>query len=215
MHRVLLSDLGNVVIFFDRRRVAAGLHALIRAKSVDEIDRLVHKSEEGGTLLEQFETGAIDALRYRQEIERLLDTPIPADDFWRIHTDLFTPNMPVMNLWRTLRSAGVVEKIIAVTDTDPVRLNAGMAPMLESCGLTLDGPVASCYIGRRKPHPAMFEAAIRTAGVPLDQCIFVDDNPAYADAAAKIGIGAVCYRSREANAQEMLLSDLLHLGLSM
>ena len=214
MHKILFTDLGNVVLFFDRRRVASGLHALIPAKSIDDIDQIINKSAKGIALLEQFETSEIASEHYREEIEKLLGAEIPAEDFWRAHTDLFTPNIAVLDLWKKLRAGGEVEKIIAVTDTDPVRLKAGLA-MVESCGLTLDGAVASCAVGHRKPHPAMFSAALAAASVPASQCIFVDDNPAYTDAAAGMGIHAVCYRAREADAQELLFSELRHLGLSI
>lgn len=213
MHRVLLTDLGNVAIFFDRARVAAGLYAFLPAKTVDEIDETINKSATGVALLEQFETGATNPDAYQRGIEILLGAQIPARDFWRIHTDLFTPNMPVIGLWKNLRAAGAVEKIIAVTDTDPVRLKAGL-DLLESFGLMLDGAVASCKIGHRKPHQAMYEAALASAAVPAQQCIFVDDNPAYVEAAATLGIDAICYHTHEAGAQDLLLSNLRHLGTS-
>ena len=204
---VLITDLGNVVIFFDRRRVAAGFQRFAPEKTIDEIDDLINKSAAGIALLEQFETGRINADLYRRGIEHLLGTRIPADDFWRVHTCLFTPNMPVIDLWKKLRAEGKVQKIIALTDTDPVRLQAGLS-LLESCGLALDGAIASYQVGCRKPNPAIFQDAIDLWEAQPNQCVFVDDNAAYAAAARQQGMAGICYVADSPQAQKMLLADL-------
>lgn len=212
MYKALLTDLGNVVIFFDRRRVAAGLQKFTATKTVDEVDTLINKSTVGVTLLEQFETGAIDADLYHDGINELLGTRVPANEFWRRHGDLFMPNMPVINLWVSLRAARLVKKILAVTDTDPVRLQAGLT-LLESCGLTLDDAVASYEVGHRKPHHAMYDTALARAGVSANECIFVDDNPEYVDAAKDRGINGIWYPAHDPHAQDMLVSSMRTAGL--
>jgi HAD superfamily hydrolase (TIGR01662 family) len=40
----------------------------------------------------------------------------------------------------------------------------------------IDGVVTSLEVGYRKPHPAMFEAALRETGCPADRCVMVGDS---------------------------------------
>ena len=213
MPRVLLTDLGNVVIFFDRRRPAAGFQRFVPEKTIDEIDELINKNPVGLALLEQFETGATTAEGYHTGIENLLGVHVSAYDFWTVHTDLFTPNVPVIDIWKKLRANGAVQKIIAVTDTDPMRLQTGLA-LLESCGLALDGAIASYQVGYRKPNPTIFQAAADLSGVEPEQCVFVDDNAAYAAGAHQHGMAGIRYVADSPQAQQMLLADLRAAGLT-
>jgi putative hydrolase of the HAD superfamily len=51
-------------------------------------------------------------------------------------------------------------------------------PELEREGLTarLDAIVLSCEVGKRKPHPAMFERALAELGVRAEDAVFVGDR---------------------------------------
>jgi putative hydrolase of the HAD superfamily len=40
----------------------------------------------------------------------------------------------------------------------------------------IDAVVTSLEVGYRKPHPAMFEAALRETGCPPDMCVMVGDS---------------------------------------
>lgn len=44
-----------------------------------------------------------------------------------------------------------------------------------------------------KPDPAIFEVLRRRTGLPLEQCVFVDDSPANVAAAARAGMTAILF----------------------
>lgn len=55
-----------------------------------------------------------------------------------------------------------------------------------------DDVVASCDVGVRKPDPAIFAVALRRLGdVAPERVAFLDDVPAYVDAAARLGIEGI------------------------
>jgi putative hydrolase of the HAD superfamily len=66
-------------------------------------------------------------------------------------------------------------------------------PHLQLTGLSalVDELVLSCEVGRAKPDPAIFEIALERLGVSAADALFVDDQPAFCDAAAALGIRAV------------------------
>ncbi len=66
-------------------------------------------------------------------------------------------------------------------------------PLLEWLGLDslVDELVLSCEVGVAKPDPRIFEIALDRLGVAAADTLFVDDQPAFCDAAAALGIRAV------------------------
>jgi len=55
----------------------------------------------------------------------------------------------------------------------------------------VDGAVLSYELGLRKPEPAIYEAALKLAGVAADQAVFIDDMKPNVEAAAKMGITVI------------------------
>jgi FMN phosphatase YigB (HAD superfamily) len=68
---------------------------------------------------------------------------------------------------------------------------------------TVTGILISHELGSRKPHRRFFDAALAYVDRSPQQCLFVDDKPAYLRGAAAAGIATLLYRD---NAQ--LVADL-------
>ena len=54
--------------------------------------------------------------------------------------------------------------------------------------------ISSCYVGLRKPDPAMFKLALDTTQVGREQVVYVDDRLTYIDMARKLGIPSLHYQ---------------------
>jgi putative hydrolase of the HAD superfamily len=52
----------------------------------------------------------------------------------------------------------------------------------------MDAVVLSFELGSRKPQPAIYNAALGAVGAEATQAVFVDDQAAYCDGAARLGI---------------------------
>jgi putative hydrolase of the HAD superfamily len=94
---------------------------------------------------------------------------------------LYPDSLPVV---RELRSRGT--KVVVVSncshDTGPVVHRLGLDD-------EFDALVLSYRVKARKPQAAIYEAALEAAGnVTPDEAIFVDDQAAYCDGAAAVGI---------------------------
>jgi putative hydrolase of the HAD superfamily len=72
----------------------------------------------------------------------------------------------------------------------------------------LDVQFSSCYLGLRKPEPAIYRRALDILGVPAERVIFIDDRKGNADAAAATGIHAIQFIG-----EEQLRRDLKQIGI--
>ncbi|NYJ02317.1 putative hydrolase of the HAD superfamily [Nocardioides thalensis] len=66
-------------------------------------------------------------------------------------------------------------------------------PLLEALGLTalVEELVLSCEVGSAKPSPGIYEVALERLDVFAEDALFVDDQQAYCEGAAALGIRAV------------------------
>lgn len=66
-----------------------------------------------------------------------------------------------------------------------------------------DDIVESAKIGFAKPEARAYEIAAERLAVRLDECVFIDDRPAYAEGATHVGMKAIVYENLD-----QLKSDL-------
>jgi glucose-1-phosphatase len=69
--------------------------------------------------------------------------------------------------------------------------------------------IYSCSVGASKPNPLIFREALRACKVNADQAVYVDDVPAFADAARALGCAGIQFRGAEE-----LRAELADLGIS-
>lgn len=58
--------------------------------------------------------------------------------------------------------------------------------------------LSSCYVGLRKPEPAIYRRALDILGAPPARTLFIDDRPENADAAASSGMQTVVFDGENA-----------------
>lgn len=54
--------------------------------------------------------------------------------------------------------------------------------------------ISSCYVGLRKPDPAIYKMALDTAHVERGQVVYIDDRLTYIEMAHKLGIPSLHYK---------------------
>jgi putative hydrolase of the HAD superfamily len=63
--------------------------------------------------------------------------------------------------------------------------------------------LSSCYLGLRKPDPEMFKLATELLQRKPEEMAFVDDRQQNCDAAASLGIHAICYQNETQFVKEL------------
>lgn len=67
----------------------------------------------------------------------------------------------------------------------------------------LEFAFTSCYMGLRKPEPAIYRRALGILGAAAERTLFIDDRPENAEAAASVGIKAIRLTSADALKKEL------------
>jgi HAD superfamily hydrolase (TIGR01509 family) len=93
---------------------------------------------------------------------------------------LYDDSLPVL---RELRSRGVRTALVSNCSHDT-------RPAVDRFSLNqeFDAVILSFEVGARKPQPAIYQVALERLEATTDGAVFVDDQPAYCDGAAAIGI---------------------------
>lgn len=205
MVRAILTDLGNVVCYFYREWVVEGYRSALR-RTDGKVIREAVMGAAGKELLFEYERGLVSDEEYAKKFLKLLGGGrIERDKFWRIHTNMFEPNWPVIELWQSLqRRKGV--RLVAVSDIDPYRLEY----MLRMSTLNFDGVAASFEVGEKKPHAAMYRKALELAQSAPKECVFVDDREENVQAARKMGIFGIHFHDAP-----QLVAELRQTGLEV
>lgn len=116
------------------------------------------------------------------------------------------PNAAMETL-RTLRVGGQVK--LAMLNNEARELNDYR---IDRFGLDcfFHGFFSSCYLGLRKPDPAIFEAGLALLHQKPERSVFVDDREGNCAAAATLGFHAIQYRD-----QQQFTRELQALGVAL
>ncbi len=68
--------------------------------------------------------------------------------------------------------------------------------------------IYSCAVGASKPSPLIFREALRACKVTADATLYIDDIPAYVEAARQLGMTGIVFRS-----PEQLTADFQGIGV--
>jgi HAD superfamily hydrolase (TIGR01509 family) len=70
--------------------------------------------------------------------------------------------------------------------------------------------VYSCVVGASKPSPIIYREALRACRARAEEAVYIDDIEGYVDAARRLGMKGVHFRSTD-----QLRADLQGLGLDV
>jgi putative hydrolase of the HAD superfamily len=160
---------------------AAGLGALAREGLPDAAAFTAYLREHEAELFplatdDEIDIAAVMAGSFRNQGVELTDDDVrlflsAAQDVWSSYYSLDASSHALLE---ALRARGL--KLALVSNTaSPQWL---LEPVLEQQGLVerVDAIVLSSEVGKRKPHPAIFEHALTELGVEADESLFVGDR---------------------------------------
>ena len=93
--------------------------------------------------------------------------------------------LPYPGIRKVLETLGRTHRLGVISDTWP-----SIRPQLEHLGVAgfFSFETYSCEIGVFKPDPRMYRDALKQAGVPAEETVFIDDGPRNLEGAAALGI---------------------------
>jgi len=171
--RAILSDIGNVVAFFDNDVTVRAFEWYTFA-SPEEIRQTVFARPDG--LSWRYARGELTTKRFRQLVAKELGfrPAMSPDTFDAAFSKVFRPNPDVISLWGFLRKRRDMI-VTAVSDIEPLRHEE-----LEAMGIMglFDHAVLSYQEKLCKPSQEMLVRALDLSGVRAEEAVFVDDVPA-------------------------------------
>jgi putative hydrolase of the HAD superfamily len=200
MIRCVLSDLGRVIIHFDNTIFFEKI-ANYSSLSKEEIAELAstHSSPRRA-----FDSGDITAMEFYNQTTRILEAKIDYDNFFSIYNDVFSLNSPILEIMKKLKRK---YRLVLLSNTDVMRFGFIKKRFPEI--MIFDDYVLSYEVGVMKPHPRIYEEAMKKAGVEARECVFIDDIEENIEAARKLGIKGILMTLQtdlEAALQEMNLT---------
>jgi glucose-1-phosphatase len=185
----VISDLGQVLVFFDNRLFFDRM-ARASGRPAEEIRRVTHENR---SLLDRFDTGRITPEEFYRAAVAALGVKIGYDDFFAAYNDVFSLNRPALAVLSKLKPK---YKLVLVSNTDPMRYAFIERRFPEL--LIFDAYVLSFRSGAMKPDAAVYrEALVRVAARP-ENALFIDDLEENINGAERLGIRGLLFK-READ----------------
>jgi len=186
----ILSDIGNVVAFYDDD-VACSAIANLAGLSPDDVKDAVYGNGRDQTRpFRRFMRGDFDGDGFRRGVSRslMLTEDLPKAEFEKAFCDIFWPNYRVIGLWRILRLQGLT--ITAVSNLESLR-----AAHLAKMGIfdVFDHRILSFQEGLLKPSEELMIRALDISGAAAEEAVFIDDKAKNLPPAEKLGIRTHCY----------------------
>ena len=136
------------------------------------------------------------------------DIQLPADwshSFRSVMQDAIGVNPQMYALVDELRDQQVPVALLS-------NIDERLSKLIRDFGLyePFDPCLLSCEIGIEKPDSKAYDLLIKTMNLPASEIVFIDDRAENVEAAKKIGIDALLFRSPEQLREELLKRKLLN-----
>jgi HAD superfamily hydrolase (TIGR01509 family) len=190
----IISDLGNVLLFFDNTIFFRKLMPYT-ARPLEEIRKVTHDNAD---LLTLFERGRISPVDFHKNARDLLDAAAGYEEFFAAYNDVFSPNPPVIDLLRRLKPG---RRMALLSNTDVCRWTfiKGRFPEI----LFFDGYALSFDVGVMKPDPEIYREALEGVGARPENAVFIDDLAENVEGAKRLGMQGIHFTPRTDLAAEL------------
>jgi HAD superfamily hydrolase (TIGR01509 family) len=197
MIKTIISDVGNVLLFFDHKILTEGF-----AKHSDLSSREIHERFLWSEIDNDFQMGKITPFNFYKKTSKLLGMSISYDEFRKVYTDvLILQNDAMVEFLKTLKGK---YRLIMLSDTN--RIHTDFVKKKFSFHEIFDGYVLSYEVGHSKhSNPKnIFSIAAKMAKSKPGECLFIDDMKENVEKARDFGFQAIQYTDMESFIREMI-----------
>ena len=197
--KVIIFDLGKVVVDFDHRRICK----ILSKQSPFEPDKIYDIIFTTG-LEASFDKGQISPENFYLSVKKEARLEININVFQEIWTKIFTLNPGIKDLLSALKNS---YKLLCLSNTNSWHFEYCLQ---KYHALKLfDGFILSYEVGKTKPDSAIFEEALKKAAVLPNKCVYIDDVPEFVETANKLGIYGIHFRTVEKLKKELSALNII------
>ena len=188
MIQTVISDMGNVVLFFDHmifiRKIAE-----YTPYSPSEVLSIL---EENISLIKNFSRGKLEPDGYVEEMIRLLDAEVEEEKFITFYREIFSVNRNVLETLKKTKASSLSPQLVLLSNTDSLHFEYIREAFPEI--FIFDEYVLSYETGSLKPETEIYKNALKQAGISPEEAVFIDDLEENVKAADKLGMKGILYR---------------------
>ena len=197
--KVVLFDLGNVILPFNHYQIAEKLARFSESREPSDPPRIfsyLFDRQEGA--VNHYETGKMSSIEFFNQVKEHFKLILTFDAFVPIWNEIFTENHEVSDLIRSLKGK---KRLGLLSNTNPLHFKYALStyPVLN----LFDKWILSHEVGFKKPAVEIFLKAMEWASVPPTGILFIDDVKVHVEVAASLGMQAIHFASAQQLAQEL------------
>jgi glucose-1-phosphatase len=198
-YRAIIFDIGRVLIRVDVARATRGL-----AEGSSLSPQEIWSSLEKDPRWADWQEGRMSAHDWHLHLARRLGGKLTFEQFVEVWNRALDP-VPLQDS-AFLKKLSKTHRLAVLSNTDPLHV----AHMEKAFDFFEFFPVRiySCRVGASKPSPLIYKEAIKACKVRAQEAVYIDDVPAYAEAAERLGMKGIVFKS-----PDQLQTELRDLGL--
>ncbi|MCB4757228.1 MAG: HAD family phosphatase [Elusimicrobia bacterium] len=199
MIKIILFDLGNVILPFNIERLARRL-APFSSFPPEAIPGHIWNEN----IAKTFEIGELSEEAFFEHVQKNLNLKnLTLAQFAPIFNDIFVENQDIIQLAKQLKSH---YKLGVLSNTNAIHAKFVLEhfPNMK----LFDKLFFSNEMGVRKPHPTIYKMVMDFFSSKPEEIVFIDDTLDNVKGASALGIHGIHYKNRE-----LLLDDLEKLGV--
>jgi glucose-1-phosphatase len=199
--RAIIFDIGRVLVRLDISRAVAGLAEGVTLSPADIWSAITHDPR-----WRDWQEGRMTPRDWHSHLSKRLGGSLSFEQFtdaWNraIHPLPILENSVFERLSKRYRLA-------LVSNTDPIHVAHLESGFDFIRNFPKPARIYSCVVGASKPDPLIYREALRATKARAEEAIYIDDIPSYVEAAQRLGMAGITFRS-----PEQLDGDLRALGI--
>jgi FMN phosphatase YigB (HAD superfamily) len=201
--RAIIFDIGRVLVRVDIRKAQLGL-TKGNGLTPEELWAAIEKDPRWP----DWQEGRMSARDWHQNLCNRLGVTLNFEDFTKVWNSALDPE-PIHpdSLFQQLSKS---YRLGLLSNTDPIHV----AHLESTYSFFNHFPkpvrIYSCSVGASKPNPLIFREALRAVKVKAEETVYIDDIPAFTDAASTLGCAGILFRNAE-----KLRKDLASIGITV
>jgi putative hydrolase of the HAD superfamily len=199
MIKTIIFDFGNVIGFFDHRRITRRM-----AQETGHPEEFWQQHLLDANLEDDYESGRISSEEFLRRVRTAVGLDVSDALLAEAFCDIFWPNADVCALIARLKGR---HRLLVGSNTTELHAKKFRAQFAETLG-HFDALVLSYEVGARKPKRAFYQHCRQLAQCEPYECVFIDDLHCNVEGARACGLNGIVYRDFDE-----LVAELTELGV--
>jgi HAD superfamily hydrolase (TIGR01509 family) len=196
--RAIIFDIGRVLVRLDIAGAMGGLAGMISLTPQETWAAIEHDPR-----WRDWQEGRMSPRDWQLHICRRLGVNLTFEQFSEIWNRVLDPT-PLLD-GAFLERLSKRYCLAVLSNTDPIHV-AELEKRFDFFRF-FKHRIYSCVVGASKPSPLIFRAALQACKTTADNSIYIDDIPAYVEAARQLGMTGIVFQS-----PDQLIADLEPFG---